>query len=619
MRRVIAWSSSALIAASAVLFPSSALAAREVSIVDVTPPAALAVAGIDDVPAMKAAFDRTGFKSLWNDPAIQKWVKDAMAAYAPDIDKTLDALDLKKEDLTLPTGSAGFSAWAIGAGEDAELAVLVLADYGDEAGAMHDTLVRALENAEKQGKIELVEDEEEGLEIWTYSFIEPEGEDDVDDGFEGFQEPVDMLGGAGLDDDQLEEMHYARVGRYLLISSRVETLLDTQAQIEGEERPSVADNAEFNAARRQVKDAPAFGVLLLQNGREQLRREIEAQGEQAVQLAQALQMFDVLGLGSVQAVSVGTRLDTDAGMAEQIYGVLTPAKDGLLKLVDVAPMKFEPPAFVGGDTASTWSMQFDFAGVIPLINRVIATLPEEQQGEMGGMAMMAAGMAGPLLANIGPQFSVTTTYERPFAFDSQRMLGAFKTKDVAAIQQAIAGFAPMVGLESRDFMGNQIWSPAQGGFLADDAVGIGLAAGYMFVGPGPIVENAMRLAAAGDAPKLADEADFRAAMRPLSGQGLGFSFTSFSRTMAYTAWTAQNIDKVIEAQHQAMFGNEPALDREEQAWRDDLLKQMKENSPAWMKSMPPAEVFTRHIGDTSAEFLSTGEGFVARVVTLRPE
>jgi len=621
MRRVNGWSSIALAAGSAFVFASSALAARQVTITDVTPPSALAVAGIDDVPAMKASFDRTGFKSLWEDPAFQKWIDEAMKAYTPEIDKALDSLDLKREDFKLPTGSAGVSAWAVGAGEDAKLSVLVLADYGDEAEAMHDTIVRALENAKKQGKIELKEGEEDGLEFWTYSVVEAEdGEDD--DGMEEFDfggGPGDMLGDALLGDDALEEMHYARVGSYLLVSSLVGTLLDTQAQIEGEDRPSVADNAEFNAARRQLKGAPAFGVILVQNGREQMKKEIEAQGDAAVDMAQAMKMFDALGLGSIQALSVGARLDTDAGMAEQVYGVLTPAKDGLLKLLDASPMKFEPPAFVGGDAVQTWALQFDFSGVIPLINKVIATMPEEQQAEVGGMVMMASATAGPLLANIGPAVSVTTMYDRPFAHDSQRVLAAFKTKDTAAIQQAIAGFAPMVGLESRDFLGNQIWSPAQGGFLPDDAVAIGIASGYMFVGPGPTVENAVRLAAAGDAPKLADEADFRRAMRPLSGQGLGFGFTSFSRTMAYTCWMAQNIDKVIEAQHAAAFGGQPALDQEEQAWRDEMLKSMKENTPGWMKSMPPAEVFTRHIGDTSAEFLSTEDGFVARVVTLRAE
>lgn len=623
MRRVHSWSSIALAAGSAVLLASSAFAARQVTITDVTPPNALAVAGIDDVPAMKAAFDRTGFKSLWDDPAIQKWIDEAMKSYTPQFEQTLDALDLKREDLKLPTGSAGFSAWAVGAGRDAKLAVLVLADYGDEAESMHETIVKALENAQKQGKIELKESEEDGLEFWTYSVVEPEdgddddGEDDDMPDFGGGAD--DLLGEAMLGDDALEEMHYARIGSHLVVTSLVETLLDTQAQIEGEDRPSVSDNAEFNAARRQVKNAPAFGVLLIQNGREQLKKEIEAQGEDAAEMAQALQMIDALGLGSVQAIGVGARLDTDSGMAEQMYGVLTPAKEGLLKLIDSAPMKFDPPAFVGGDAASTWSMQFDFSGVIPLLNKVIATMPEEQQGEVGGMVMMASATAGPLLANIGPEFSVTTAYDRPFAHDSQRMLGAFKTKDVAAIQQAIAGFAPMVGLESRDFLGNQIWSPAQGGFLPDDAVAIGIAAGYMFVGPGPTVENAVRTAAAGDAPKLASEPDFRRAMRPLAGQGLGFSFTSFARTMAYTCWMAQNIDKVLEAQHAAMFGGQPALDQDEQAWRDEMLKSMKESTPGWMKSMPPAEVFTRHIGDTSAEFLSTEDGFVARVVTLRPE
>ena len=97
MRRVLHWSSGVAVVASALLFGSSALAARQVTIADVTPPGALAVGGIDDVPAMKAAFDRTGFKSLWEDPAIQKWMKEVRKSYAPDIDSKLDALGLQRE------------------------------------------------------------------------------------------------------------------------------------------------------------------------------------------------------------------------------------------------------------------------------------------------------------------------------------------------------------------------------------------------------------------------------------------------------------------------------------------------------------------------------------------
>ncbi|HBS28098.1 MAG TPA: hypothetical protein DEB06_01300 [Phycisphaerales bacterium] len=618
MRRVLNWSGAAAFTLAMVVGAAGAsAAARKVTIADVTPPGALAVAGIDDVPAMKAAFDRTGFKSLWEDPAIQKWVQEATKDLAPELKSTLDSLDLKEDDLKWPSGAAGFSAWAVGAGADADLAVLMLADFGEDSQAMHDSVVRALENAQKQNKINLKEGEQDGLEYWTFSFVKPpEDEEGFED--EAMEGAEDMLEQAGLNADALEEMHYARVGAYLLASSRVETLVDTQAQIEGEDRPSVTDNAEFLGARRQVKDAPAYGVVLLQNGREQMKKEIEAQGEQAATLAQAIQMIDTLGLGSITALGVGVRLDTDAGMLEQHFGVLTPAKDGLLALVNPPATKFVPAPFVGADAASVWNLQFDFAGVFPLVNKVIATLPPEQQQEMGGMVMMASASVGPLFANIGPEVSVMSVYDRPFAHDSQKFLAAFKAKDAAALQQAIAALAPMAGLESRDFQGNQIWSPAQGGMLPPDLVALGIGGGWLMMGPGPMVENGMRLAGGADAPKLADEADFKAAVRPLAGQGLGFSFTSFARTMAFQAWMAQNIDKVIEARHAEMFGNEPALDAEEKQWREDALKEMKQAIPGWMRSMPPAEVFTRHIGDTSVEWHSTDEGFVGRGLTLRP-
>jgi hypothetical protein len=163
-------------------------------------------------------------------------------------------------------------------------------------------------------------------------------------------------------------------------------------------------------------------------------------------------------------------------------------------------------------------------------------------------------------------------------------------------------------LEPRDFEGNTIYTAQLPMGGADMALGVGFS--KVFVGPGPAVENAMRLAGhPGDSAKLADEPRFRDAARLLSPDAVLYSFTDVEQTLRWSYWQAENVDKIMEQQLEKW-----GLDDEQ---KEEYLKSIrdakKEQAP-----LPPMESVIGHFGDTVAELRATPDGFRGRTLMLKP-
>ena len=83
--------------------------------------------------------------------------------------------------------------------------------------------------------------------------------------------------------------------------------------------------------------------------------------------------------------------------------LLTRHREGLLALFDQPIGRFEPPAFVTADASDVRLVNFDFGAVVPLVNQVIATLPQEAQFQAQALAGFATAAAGPILQTLGPE------------------------------------------------------------------------------------------------------------------------------------------------------------------------------------------------------------------------
>jgi len=477
---------------------SQALAAG-LTIADIAPSDSIFVVGVDDMTTAKAAFDRTGFKAIWEDRALHAWAIDAMGDSMDEAREQLDELGVDMDKLMVaPQGAMGFAMWT---GENDMGEYVLFADYGDNADDLNDQFVEIFVNAVEKDMFKL--DETDFGDTTIYSIEYAEGDEEADD--EDEWDEGDEWDNEWEDESDppfdMDEMHYARMGGHLVISSDMDRLERTLEMFEaGEAENGIGESDNFQEAMSGIGAVNAYAFVNLAAAIEEIGADMFPG------------MNAMLGLDTLRSLAAGVRFDTDDAMLESRFSIITPEKKGVLALLDNPPIAIAPPAFVGADTASATGMQFKFSQLIPTVERIINSMPPEESGQMIMMFEGIKQMAGPLFANIGPEIYITQSITKPFGAESQTGFVAIKSGDAASVNQAIQSIAPMVGLASRDFLGNTIWSAPAGGFVQIPTIGVG--GGHIFIGPETAIENALRANEGG----LADEQGFQDAVAPLGGK-----------------------------------------------------------------------------------------------------
>lgn len=604
-------------AALGVLLTPASLLGADVTIADIAPKGSALVVGVDDCAAMKTAFDRTGLRAMWDEPSVQKWFRDATKEMTEQINEMLETIDAKREDLSLPSGPAGMAMWMVEQAEptDPPFAFIMMGDFGEEADAMHDMLLAGFDEGEEKKRLRVDREEFGDATIFTIEQLETEDED-VDDAeedewaeLEGWEEPAEP---------RFEKMFYARVGTRLLTATNLTDLENAIDRIGGEKLESIREVDAFHAARNQVGAHDGYAVLLTGSVFEMMDREAKRAAEEfGMAGPQVMPMLDAFGISAVDAVSMGVKLDADDGMMVTRYGVLADKMGGILKLFDVPPASFEPPAFVSADAASFTLMQFDLSRLIPTLQEVSRALPAQESQQLGMVLGMAGGFIGPVLDTLGSEIYWAQTYARPFSAESQRTVVAIRAKDQAALSQAMAGTAAQLGMTSRDFQGSQIWSMGagggMGGMLPIGEGSIGIGGGHMFIGAEGDVENAMRQAGQQGELSLAKDERFQRALGATKGKGFSFSYMNLPRTLDFMKWYMDNYEAIAKKQLDEMLGD--VDDPELRAWYEENQPE----KPEWMGTLPDLSIIAKHVGDSVTEFHRADDGMRGRTVWMRPD
>jgi hypothetical protein len=625
------------------LLCGTALSADGVTIAELAPKDSVLVLGVDDSKAMYEAADRAGFVDLWEEPRVQSWLEKVSADTVASLTESLEKLGLSKEDLKRPTGAAGLAAWftSFEAPENLDEpslpGVVALAEYGEEAGPFHDKIVEAMEKAQEQKLITLKEREHAGVSVYTYSFVESEADaamrtrakelqekiekfhNDPDENapnpFDDFTDEDWEALGADAGGPGYKEMSYARVDGVLLLCSEADQMDRSIDRVKGGKLDSIESDAAFNQARGKLGKAQGYAVMLPSPGKRWLEAQLKAAPE--MEAAFSMTMLEPLGIGTISSISSGITLDAEDALYRQTYFVLTDKKDGLLGLVDAPTMAFTPPAFIPADAASVTVFQMNFGGILPLVAKIAQSLPEDVRPMVEGQMMMASQIVAPVLANLGPEVWISQWFSKPFSPTGTSQLFAIKARDAAALGQSISGIMGMMQMAPRDFQGNQIWTPPAGAMPVDTELAIGLGAGYLFVGPTPAVENALRQAG-GENAGLAAEPAFKKALGLVSGQGIAYTYSNTAAMVDYYDWYSKNIDKVVDSMVKAEFGDEVPADEDEAGWRKERAEEIKESMSFFTGGMP-IDLIKKYMGDSVGEVRSTPDGFEASFNLLRPD
>ncbi|MEM8834309.1 MAG: hypothetical protein AAGD00_00680 [Planctomycetota bacterium] len=578
------------------------------------------VFSVDNAAETKAAFDRTSLSDIWNDPQLQAWWTELQEDGAEDFAAELERLGLEPEDLKPPKGTLGVAAWFTDEPVDdttffipLKHDVLIVAEYQDEAEAMVEKLVGALEIGEEDGEVELDIDGD----VYTWSFVPlPEMEDDADDEWGEWE---DDFGGAGPweDGEVYEQMHMTERDGYVLLSSSRDALEDAVDRLGGGGKGGVlAENDDYNATAKMFGETAGHFAVLSAPVLEKMDAVDPDEAGAMMSGLTPIMLLDMLGIANVKGFGGGFALDTDDGIIETRYAALAPKKTGLLSLIGVEPIDTTAPAFISGDAASVSAFSVKYDQIFPLLNQMVASLPDdnEMKMQMQGQLPMAGAFLSPLLTNMGPETYVAQSFERPFSATSQKILVAIKAKDEPTLVQSISMLTMQMGMQPRAFQGGQIWEMPAGGLVPFE-IAVGVGAGHAFFGETAGIENAMRQAGAG-AAALNEEPGYAQAARTIDKASQSYSWADMPTAIEYMKWTTQNKRAIAEAQ----------VEMQAQMWGGQMDEQMKQQMIDDMVAMqesplddfPAWDALIQNLGDSVGWMKETDQGFVGRYIILRP-
>ena len=571
----------------------------------VAPARSFLIAEIADVSALKASVERSSLGDAWRDKSVRAFLEHISKEPLQALGDHLKTIDADLEDLVWPTGRLGLALYMPeGDGEaqpDAPVAdphMLVVGEFGDQAGKARDLMARFLDKALDEKRVEVTEDKYQGVDISVIKPVsaeKPDGEGNEEGGEEDLFEPEPGMAeqiAEGLRNPP--DVYQAWIDTTLVVASDMEGLEAAIDASGGRAVEAVESSEAFRRSLAQLGGEPAaYAVFLTEPLAEDFKRSL---AQSAPVPFDPTPVFDMFGISAVEAVGVSVRgVDTPDALAEFGIGVLAREKKGLLALFATPLGGFEPPAFVGPDASSIMSMTFKFDGLLDTLRTGVDALPAEQREQAAAQIEQVAGMVGPALAQLGPRLHVFSSYQRPLTPESQRNVFAIEVRDELPVSNTLLMLSQFVQMEPRDFEGHTIYS----GDAAPIAAGLGF--GHVFFGSVQAVENAMRAAGNPEGPRLGREEAFRRAATAVPHNAVLASFADLKQDLQWMYYTLQNFDQIQAA---ALEGLE--LPQEQ---KDEILASLREERPDWVDHLPPLEVVTRALGPMVYEIHATADGF----------
>lgn len=575
------------------------------------------VMGVKNVQSMMDRTKATPMWTLWQSEQMKKLRADAMEQMGKGLDTMLEELGVEKDSLVHPTGSAGLAVFAV-TDENGlpQPAMLAFADYGDAAKAdKTSTLIQAaLERGEKDNQLEFESREVDGRTIYSIdlSKMKPQDDDEAADDFNPqmfpMPQPDEMLEG-------IEKLHYVRDGHSFIASTDLTALTDALENIAAKAAGGrVSDRAEYQAALSSVGEADVYGALLTRDVMDLLAAQDE------------MGMMDMLRpmvrtlFGEVQAYGFGMRVDGSKAMVEQTISAYMPnGKAGVTKLMDMPLQQGAVPAFVGPDAVSYTAVSFKFSGLMDVIRQVVNSNPM-MAAQFGPQIDAIAPQVTQITSALGNQMQWSTSVTKPFTADSTQKLMAIECPKPQDFENAFAQMAGDAGIESRDFLGQRIYTMDEDMMMmmpmeAGGPVSLGIGGGFVLIGPTSAVEQGLRATSQPGGASLASSSEFQRAIATLSKDGVvawGYTDTIDSMEASLAAQREQIESMIKQMREEAeMWGDE---DADIKGIQDRMEERMRESMKMWNDI--DFNLLRQHIGPSAWEVRSTENGFVMRAYML---
>lgn len=591
------------------------------TITDVAPPETMLVINVPDWSALKAAFDRTELKSLWNATEMQAFVKELTSDLVENYEEMLTDLGLEREDIVYPTGAVGMAVFmtspfdeierqiATTEGEIAAGAVIV-ADFGENADKFQKLLETEYDRLAERIGAEIRETAHGNATITSVippaEMDDDDDEDDFEEEFEDFDMPgVDLKMPFGSGGRHLE-IHIVRLDGTYMFSDTLDGLKDAIDRAADPTRIFISNSPLFASSYAQhPADLSAMAIFRVGKALELVAANMTATSRLHDETAPDMgQIFRTLGLLGIETVSAGMRFDTADGMVETTMGVLAPEKSGLLAMFSRGTPRFQTPAFVPSDAAAATSFVIDISSVPALAREVISHFPEPSRTQASQVLTQAEPTVRAVVDALGNEIYAAQSYEQPFSPTSEQMVFGIRVTDQLVLGNLITTFGPQGGFEARDFQGFQLFEQKQMG------TAVGLSSEWLFIGATPAVEDSLRRSANPGDDLLSEQPGFKAAAAPLEGGAVMTQYQDSERTIRYLLWRLQHAGEIADYTFDRL-----GFDEEFKAQMRAAREAQEED---WVRLLPPADLFVEHIGDVISEIRPTPDGFRGKTIILRP-
>ena len=576
---------------AAVLIPAGASLAHaedDFTIADLAPEGTIFVIGGDGTDEMHARFENNPLGALYRTDAVRDSIAKSFGDTLEDLASGLAADGMDLDGMKWPA-NLGFAVYTDLDEETGQSRAFVLGygDWGAEVDANGRMMESLMETWRKSDSIDLDSKEIRGREVMI---LEQISEDDgPDDDFGEMDDMMMMFGDPSEMAPDLDTMYVVKDGGRMLMANDLLAIDDALAIFDGDDAKVLAGTDDWRTSMRQLDNPDAY--VLLRTGPLQDLLAPMFMGPLGMVQPMIGEMF-----GDVRGYGFGLEIPEDPTTASMVLSasILMPGdKTGLIGLMrDEDVLGARPPKVIGEDAIAYGRMNFDFAGLMPLADQISAAIP--MGGEEADMMLEQFGpMMTPAFESLGPAVHVMTT--------STGSTVLIPTSDAGKVQNMLSMFGPGMELEPRDFLGETLWTGADG---AGNAC---VAGNWLLLGDADGVKQVVRglNADAADHP-LSGMAGFNDAVgRMPKGDVVGWGYVDSVETYAASR---ENLDGIM-----GMLGEQ-----------DEFAPEMPIDGGALMdgvadlvEEMTPREL-SRYVGPSVWSFSTDDAGWVYRQWLLPP-
>ena len=566
---------------------ASVLAADSYTIADIAPTGTFFIMGADATETMCERFNGNPLGGLWKTGAVQKTIGRAFENIRDEMAEGFAGSGLDIESMELPAnlGIAFYSDLDEETGQSKSF----MLGYGDwEAEGKNAEMMATLRDSwQKDDGIDLDSKEIRGREVVVLTRVEEAGQKDPADEFAEMDDMMMMLGDPSEMAPDFATMYMVQDGPRFIMANDLLAIDDALAIFDGDDAKVIGSTEDWTNTLKQLDGAEAYAVLLTDPLQDLLA---------PIFMGPAGMVKPMIGemFGDIRGYGFGLSMPEDPSVASMVLtaSILAPDdKSGIMGLLlEQDEVGQAPPKVIGDEAIGYGRMNFDFKGLMPLVEKMSAAMPMGGE-EMDGMVDQFGPMVTPALESLGPAIHVMTT--------TGGTTLVIPTSDAQKMQPLLAMMGPGMGLQPRDFLGETMWT--------GEGMGACVAGNWFVLGNDKGTEQVIRglNAGAADHPISKLRLFTDSVNRMPGGDAVGWGYVDVVQQFASSRGMAEQMMGMLDAQGE--FGPENASGADEIT--EAVIDLMEDLSP---------DELARFVGPTVWKFSGDDLGWVYRQWFLPP-